>query len=253
MSPDQDYGAPAADPYQHLPLLTAREALRRDVYSLEVPDGTEHMLCPGNREHGGRFFRTQIKAYSDLQTLGFIPRRLAEEKVRQAVAEDDRAVFDRVASCTPPPAASCGCGGGEGDAAISRTTPLRRAYNSARNSYHPALARLLSDHLGTVVEWDSPLAATTRRWLFAAKLRVTVIGVLLKDIVIHRNAQLNIAAAAKSLYAHDIFIHRTGRLVQQGSYLGVWANSILRFNDKFVSAELISVAKRSSAAWLLND
>jgi hypothetical protein len=252
MNTDPHEGAPPPDPYPHLPVLTAREALRRDVHRLEVPEGTEHLLCPGNREQAGRFFRTQIQGYADLQTLGFVPRRLAEEKLRQAIADDDRTVYERVAACAQPPA-PCGCHGNEAGAAPSRTTPLRQAYNATRKSHHPALARLLSDHLGTTVEWDAPLAATTRRWLVAAKMRVVIVGVLLQDIVIHRNAQLSVAAAAKSLLAHDIFIHRTGRLVQQGGYLRIWANSIHRFNDILVSAELISAAKRTSATWLLND
>jgi hypothetical protein len=252
MNNDPHDGGPPADLYPHLPVLAPREVLRRDAHRLEVPEGTEHMLCPGNREQQGRFFRTQIQSYADLQTLGFVPRRVSEDKMRQAVAEDDRAVFERVASCAPPPA-PCGCSGSKDGAAPSRTTPLRQAYNTARKSHHPALARLLSDHRGTAVEWDAPLAATTRRWLVAAKSQVVIVGVLLQDIVIHRNAQLSVAAATKSLLAHDIFIHRTGRLVQQGGYMRIWANSIQRFNDIVVSAELIATVKRTSANWLVND
>ncbi len=240
------------DPYAHLPVQTPHEVLRREAHRLEVPEGTEQLLCPRNREQASRFFRTQIQGYADLQALGFVPRRLAEDKVRQAVADDDRAVFDRVSSCAPPPA-PCGCEGGGHAVALGRSTTLRQAYNAARKSHHPALSRLLSDHLGTAVEWDAPLATTTRRWLVASKARTVIIGVLLQDIVIHRNAQLSVAATAKSLMAHDIFIHRTGRLVQQGGYLRVWANSIRRFNDFVVSAEVLAQVKRTSASWLLND
>jgi hypothetical protein len=240
------------NPYPHLPVQTPHEVLRREAHRLEVPEGTEQLLCPGNREQAGRFFRTQIQSYADLQALGFVPRRLAEDKVRQAVADDDRAVFERVSSCAPPPAL-CNCNGGDHAVPLGRTTPLRQAYNTARKSHHPALSRLLSDHLGTAVEWDAPLAATTRRWLTAIKARTVIVGVLLQDIVIHRNAQLSVAASAKSLMAHDIFIHRTGRLVQQGGYLRVWANSIRRFNDFVVSPELLAQVKRTSASWLLND
>jgi len=251
MNTDPNDGMPPPDAYQHLPVLAPREVLRRETHRLEVPEGSEQVLCPTNREQAGRFFRARIESYADLQTLGFVPRRLAEDKVRHAVAEDDRVVFERVSSCAQLPS-PCGCSGSD-HAAAGRTTPLRHAYNAERKRHHPALARLLSDHLGAAVEWDSPVAATTRRWLTAAKASTVIIGLLLQDIVIHRNAQLSVAAAAKSLFAHDIFIHRTGRLVQQGGYLRIWANSIHRFNDIVVSAELIAQVKRTSASWLLND
>lgn len=256
MTHDSHDGQLPAEPFPHLPLTPAREVLRRETHRLDVPDNSEQLLCPSNREHAGRFFRTQLQGYGDLQVLGLIPRRLSEEKLRQAVVDDDRTVFERVSALhtLAGGASPCGCvGSSHASDAASRASPLRLAYNAARKRHHPAVARLLSDHLGSEVDWDAPLAATTRRWFLSAKSRSVIVGVLLNDIVIHRNAQLSIAPAAKSLFAHDIFIHRTGRLVQQGGYLRIWANSIHRFNDIVVSAELIAAARRTSAGWLLND
>lgn len=88
------------------------------------------------------------------------------------------------------PCAPCGCAGADNTPAASRTTPLRQADNATRKRHHPALARLLSDHLGTTAEWEAPPAETTRRWFAASKSRAEIVGLLLQDIFIHRTGRL---------------------------------------------------------------
>jgi hypothetical protein len=133
-----------------------------------------------------------------------------------------------------------------------RGNPIRTTYNGIRKRHNPALARLLSDHYGTQMSWDTPVPAIVRKWVIFLRLNPEIIITLLGDITIHRNATLAVAASSKSLMAWNIWIHTTGRLVAHGSYLKVWANSINRFTD-FLSSAVIDAAHKIAPLWALTE
>ncbi len=233
-------------------LLTAKDALRLELRPIEVPENAEILLSPANPEYASCFARVRLKSYEDLQTLGFVPRRLAEEKVRQAMAADDGEVYDLAGKMLRQSSGECGCSKGAAHVTVLRGSPIRSVYNNIRKRHNPALARVLADHYGTQMAWDTPVPAIVRKWVVAVRLNPEIIIALLGDITIHKNATLAVAASSKSLMAWNIWIHTTGRLVQQSSYLKIWANSINRFTN-FLSPAVIDAAKKITPIWSLTE
>ncbi len=233
-------------------LVTAKEALKREVRRIEVPENSVLLLSPANLDYESFFSRVRLKLYEDLQTLGFVPRRLTEDKVRQAMAADDDEVYKLAGRLLRQPVQGCGCSKQNTHVEMPRVSQVRTIYNSMRKKHNPALANVLSDHYGTHISWDSSVAAIVRKWVEFLSLNKEILLLFLDDIIINRNATLTVVANAKSLLAHNIWIHKTGRLVNQGSYLKIWANSINRFND-FLSPVTVEVARKVTPIWLLTE
>lgn len=233
-------------------LLTAKDALKLELRPIEVPENAEILLSPANPEYASGFARVRLKSYEDLKTLGFVPRKLAEEKVRQAMAADDAEVYDLAGKMLRQSSGECGCSKGATHSSMLRGSPIRGVYNSIRKRHNPALARVLADHYGTQMAWDTPVPAIVRKWVVAVRLNPEIIIALLGDITIHKNAKLTVAASLKSLMAWNIWIHTTGRLVGQGSYLKIWANSINRFTG-FLNLTVVDAARKIAPLWTLTE
>lgn len=229
----------------HLTPCTPAEALRREPVSLEVDDDTQLALSPMRRSQHRYFARVRLSGFADLQVLGLVPRRIKEQAVRTAIASDDeqalRLATDRLARGGARPPARCGCAGegaGEGEAEqrpgpqrASFTQELDAAYREIRRDYHPALARVLSEHHGVELAWNSPLAASVKGWASkVSRESLSLVG-LFQDITIGRKATLELTPASRVLLARSIRIHREGRLVHRGAYLRLWANSIESYLD----------------------
>lgn len=235
-----------------LKLLTAKEALGGEPRPIEVPENAELELSPTNPEYASSFARVRLKSYEDLRTLGLVPRKLHEEKVRQALAADDGEVYDLAGKMLQRSAGGCGCSKDGSDASRLRGSPIRGVYQSIRSRHNPALARVLADHYGTQIPWDSPVPAIVRKWVVAAQASPELIIGYFGDITIYKNATLSVAPGAKSLLAWNIWIHSTGRLVGHGSYLRIWANSISRFSG-FLSVAVVDAARKIAPVWALAE
>lgn len=234
--------------YAEVKLCTAKEALRHEVRQIVVPENAELLLSPSHPELANCFVRVHIKSYEDLQLLGFVPRKLSEEKVRQAIAADNEEVY-RLASSMASQLSphDCECQNQSARTSVSFRDNLRATYDRNRKAHNPALGRLLSDHFGAHVPWDDPLANITRKWIILAldnKIYATrpLLVVLTADITINRDASLIVDSGLKSLLARDIWIHRRGRLVQKGTYIKIWANSVRSFQDSNIISAAIKVA-----------
>src|SRR4029453_18731710 len=82
---------------------------------------------------------------------------------------------------------------------------LRRHYESIRKSFNPALSRVVSEHLQTRVDWDSPLAAIMRSWVrYVENSHSAAIIARLSDITIDLGASLRVDRSTKSLLAGTI-------------------------------------------------
>jgi hypothetical protein len=233
-------------------VMSASEALRIEPRHIEVPENAELLLSPANSDYASSFARVRIKSYEDLKTLGLVPRKLAEEKVHKAIAADDREVYDFASKMPSRASGDCGCSGGTEHAGAARENPVRGSYNSIRSRHNPALSRILADHYGSDVAWDAPAAAIVRTWVVAARLKPEIIIALFGDITIQKNGTLAVAANSKSLMAWNIWIHQTGKLVGQGSYLKIWANSINRFSG-FLNLSAVESARKITPLWTLAD
>jgi hypothetical protein len=230
--------------YANLQLLKPQELAKQDFKPIEVAaDSTLH-LVPDNAEYKDVFARVALDSFDDLQVMGFIPRRLSEEKLRHVIAEDDKLSYQMATSNGVPNSHDCSCNG----TAANGTSDLRRSYEGLRKRNNPNMAKLLTDHLGSDISWDSSMAASIRKFALSSRVSREIIALLVSDITINKNATLSVAAASKSLWAHDIMIHRTGRLTYGGSYLRIWANSISRFND-FISEALLKELKTTMPTW----
>jgi hypothetical protein len=218
-----------------------------------VPDNAEVVLSAANREFASFFARVRLKSYADLQLLGFVPRRLAEDKVRQAMATDDEDALRLAAGLQRE--GDCGCNDARPvlPASRMRGSTLRSVYNRIRKRHNPALARVLSDHYHTLWPWDSPVAAIMRKQVAALNLSTwELLLTVAADITIKSNATLWVGAGVQALLAHNIWIHSTGKLIQQGSYLKLWANSINHFSGS-LNLSAVAAASKIGPIWALSE
>jgi hypothetical protein len=228
--------APARDPTA-AKVISPREALARELKPLAVAAGADVVFSPYEREYEDYFARVSVSTFDDLKTLGFVPSGIAEEKVRRAIATDDEETYKlahtRVANA-PAQSHECEC---QTAARNGSGSPLRQQYEGLRKAHNPALARVLSDHLQTKVDWDSPIASIVRGWVrYTEVAKASVIGIaIVNDITIDRGAILRVDQSSKALYAGTIWIHATGRLVYDGGYLKIWARAIANLSKLAVS------------------
>ena len=232
--------------------LKAKEALKLELRPIEVPEGAEVVLSPTDPEYASSFARVRIQSYEDLQTLGLVPRRLAEDKVRQALAADDSEVYELAGKLLQQPAGGCGCSDAGTQGSMLRASPVRGIYNAIRKRHNPALARVVADHYGTQMTWDASVPVIVRKWTLAVSAKAQIVLAVIGNITINKNATLTVASSSKSLLAWNIWIHSTGKLKAQGSYLKVWANSVSRFPN-FVSAADVDLAMKVAPVWSLTD
>jgi len=220
---------------QGIKVLSAKEALRRDLKTLEVPAGADVMFSPYEPEFADYFAQVEVKIFDDLKTLGFVPRGLKEESVRRAIADDDEEAY-KIAQTrlyNSPSGHGCECQPQKSSGPVSK---LREQYASARQSFNPALARVLSDHLKTRIEWDNPIAGIVHKWVRHIEFAERAVNVaILNDITINRGATLRVDASTRSLLAGSIYIHQTGRLIFNGGYLKIWAHAISRLRTFAIS------------------
>lgn len=233
-------------------VFTPREALSQKPKKIDVPEGTELFLSPDEEEYKDSFSRIHIKSFEDLQLVGYVRRGLSGEKVLAAIQSDDAEAYKLAASQPQAAAHDCGCHGHAAQANTFAST-FKRSYTNVRKRHNPMLSRVLSDHLGSQIGWDSAVASNVRKWSQYIEVNsIIVIAALFEDITINRNSTLRVDAAAKSLFAHNIWIHRTGRLVHEGSYLKIWANSLNRFSTAFVDIATLDVARLVLPTWKIN-
>jgi len=233
--------------YTGMKSIPAREALTRNPRNIEVAENSELSLSPAHPELAECFAKVRLRNYEDLQLLGFVPRKLAEDRIRGALKADDDEVY-RIASASTSAPSHCDCNG-EATGTRSFASGLRASYNAVRKKHNPTLARVLSDHYGASIAWDDPIAGAARNWVSKLDSKAAVVIVaLFQDIKIHRNATLSVDAGTDSLLAHDIMIHRSGRLVQRGSYMKIWANSVTTFLD--LASQLDTKVTSVQSPWL---
>lgn len=208
--------------------LAAKEAIRQATRTIEVQENSELHLSPSNDGFADCFVQVQINSYEDLQILGLIPRGLTEEKVRRAVTDDDDEAYRMVSNSLQLSNRNCNCMKRNGQIPKMHRDNFKQAYTSIRRNHQPALAKILSAHYNRSIRWDAPIAIITKRWYDYLNLPISkaLLIALAKDIIIHNTAILTVASSIKSLLAHNIIIYKTGKLVQQGKYLKIWASSI---------------------------
>ena len=212
-------------------LCTVKEVLERTTEDLVVRDGQTVEFTPDKREYEHYFAQVKLTAFEDLQLLGFVPRGLAEEKVRQAIQSDDEQAHRLAITTIAAPTHNCGCKSSHQDS----QSRFVSAYKQAQKSNNPALARLLSDHYQIKLPFHDPLPVLVKKWVayFDEKRRFDspLLVSLLMDVTISRNAVLATHRSLKSFLARNIWIHRSGQLLQRGSYMRIWANKISTFVD----------------------
>jgi hypothetical protein len=70
-------------------------------------------LSPAHPELAESFAKVRLRNFEDLQLLGFVPRKLAEDKIRSALRADDDEVYRIASASTSAPSSShCDCNAG---------------------------------------------------------------------------------------------------------------------------------------------
>ena len=227
--------------------LSAKELTRQRGRDIVVPEDKTLELTPSSGEFLESFARVQVSSFEDAQIMGFVPRKLTEDKVMKAIAEDDALAY-KMAARRFNPSAGCGCNHSESES--NKVVSLRSTYAGFRRRNNPTLAGLVSEKIGIQLDWDSSLPSSVRKWAINARVGINIIALLLADITINRNSTLAIDAGTKSLWAHDIWIHRSGKMIQSGSYMRVWANSLNSFNN-MIDASAVVDLKKHGIPWQL--
>lgn len=193
--------------YNELPEpIPAAEAIRESDTEIRVPDGTELVIGPFERQYARAFRIARVDSFKDLHTLGFVHRDVREEHATRAYRDDDRAFRDatlgrgRGARAVPT---SCSCGGQKAEAA----PPARRHFQNH-------LIDLLQSSITDTLSSDHPAVVHTykhvKSWL---SLGPHLVGLYaLNDITIGDRATLTNTPTVKALYARDITIGKEGRL-----------------------------------------
>lgn len=220
--------------------MTPQAFIRQEGMPIVIEEDRHEELSTDSRKWQGAFASVSGGSWDDAQILGFIPKGVAEDQARRAISEDDAFAYE-AASRMISHGGGCNCDGGE-----NSRMDLRAMYMQVRRRNNPALSRLLSDSLGTRVEWDSPVAASIRKW--AVTPRWTIIAALVSDITINRNAVLSVDPRSRLLLAHDIWIHRQGTLKTTGSYLRIWANSLNQFSIR-INQKIVEELKEMRIPW----
>ncbi|MCR6850374.1 hypothetical protein [Bacillus sp. IBL03825] len=236
-------------------LCSAYEALRRETRDIEVPENKTLILSPANREFASAFSRVSLESFRDLQLLGFIPHKLEEERIRNAIAKDDDEIY-RIAITTPNwNTRKCSCVGHVTENPKSVEQDFHSTYNNIRERYHPTLANLLSEFYRIRISADSPLASNIKKvitkWDRLRSENNIAISTIFKDIVINRGGTLIIPPINTSLLAHNIWFHQTANMIHQGSYLKIWASAIHTFRN--LSVEDLEAWRREKPSWLIKN
>lgn len=232
------YESDLRDKWDSVEVCSAREALRRKPTSIVVEEGRDFHLSPDNERLFHCFARVPLRSFADLQTLGLLPRKIAEEAVRKAIGADDAATY-KLATEAGSSAPDTGCGCHDAEIPNRRVTSVgvagsvRRRYSQLRGFNNPALARVLADHYRAEVAWDDPLAALAHKWVqkFDSKVHLDrpLLIAALEDITVHAGATLTLQKKLTSLYANNVRIHRRARVVPGGNYVKIWASSVVSF------------------------
>jgi hypothetical protein len=122
---------------------SAKEALRHDLRKIVVPEGKTVLVSPKSPEFTGHFVEVPLTSFDDLQTLGFVPRGIAQETLRKAIVEDDNDGYRMAQAMFSQGRHECVCGepGSTRGAAyhtshhsnmLDSPNTLRGTYNSVR-------------------------------------------------------------------------------------------------------------------------
>lgn len=213
--------------------ISISELSRVDGEDIVVNRGQEVVLAPDREEYVRYFHEVEVRSFTDLQALHFIPEGLDEAKIRTAITKDDAEGLALARTQLQIPAAApCGCHGGHAESATvpqrSYAANLRSAYTAIRRAYHPYLAEVLSEHYGRQILWDDLLPKNVRGWTVQLE-RMTFlkpIALKLKDITIQQNATLSLTSSTSKLWANDIRIHVGGKLNVNSSYIKIRCHSV---------------------------
>ncbi len=193
--------------YKELPKpIPASEAIKSSGVNIKVPDGTTLRIGPFERQYAELFRIASVDSFSDLHTLGFIPRELREEQVVQAFRLDERAFREATLGRSPvltrQESSGCSCGGH-----ASQTVPLRRHF---QNNLIDLLQPAIRDTLTTVHPMVAHTYHHTKSWLSRRNSLVAMYSI--EDVYIGDHATLTNTPTVQAFFARNIEIGKEGRL-----------------------------------------
>ncbi len=219
-------------------LREIKEVLEHRGEDIVIPYSREVSLTPDNQEYAKLFHHVEIRSFEDLQSLTFVPDKLDEKRTLDAIATDDASALAAAQDFVRSRGTSCACLDSgerrepEPSQAVQRKmsygSDLRVAYAGIRRWQHPTLARLLTEALRANVDWDSPVATHTHRWIDRLRLahRIPLEVFVPQDVTVLNNATMFVSSTTKLLWAKDIRIHVGGRIVAHSSYTKIRCKSI---------------------------
>jgi hypothetical protein len=210
-------------------IVALEEALKRDIHALKVPENKEIYLSPQKSAFGNHIAQIEIRKYKDLQVIGYAPHELSQDKIDDAIVNDNEESYKIANILDNSIKNDCSCNRN----ISNKTSPsnFEDIYRNIRKRSNFSLAKLFSKHYDRPILPDDPAPNRLRK--LVTKLKNTVLAgpaVIFEDITIESKGVLTLDPDIILLFARDIWIHRTGRLVSRGMNLNIIANSIKLFS-----------------------
>jgi hypothetical protein len=197
--------------------ISVEEALQSIDFDINVEEGTAITVGPFEEQFADIFRLAEVRAFEDLQQLGYIHRELNEEALATALRADDR--LFREARRQPSAGQPCDCG----DEKSQEMSTISRL------QVHDHLIELLQPLFRSDLSPDHPAVLHTyhhtRKWL--TRPSMILVGLFaINDINIGDEATLTMTPTVHALYANDISIGQNGWLRFQSGGVHVRCNSL---------------------------
>lgn len=208
--------------------ITVKEFLQKKSKDIAVPKSIEMSIDPAVKEFSDICHQVSIESFNHLQDLGIIHSKLDEQKVRQALIEDDDKCLQTAQRLFENRMDDPRFNQKRAPNLIKRRSGLRLIYEGLRKTHNFSLAVLLSESYSRKVEWDSIIPMHVRGWM--ARLDNSWIKPLFvdigktNDIEVNNDSILNLYPQQKMLHARHIRIHRGGKI--KSPYIMIICQSI---------------------------
>lgn len=192
--------------------VSVHEAMARPREDLRVPDYETLSIGPFTR-HSKHFQIVEIREFTDLHRLRFVPSSIREKDAIEAVRADDAAYYRSVRDHAP---SDCAC---EGASAPGHGVKRRQFQDSFWQLVQPLYRQPIAYGDTAVLHPYKHIQA----WLNRSAHYYTGIS-LLENIFVGKGATLRMTPSVSTLHANEVTVEDNGRLRFEGKRIHVTCN-----------------------------
>jgi len=200
--------------------------------SIVIEEDKEENVGPEG-DFSNYYHWTEIKSLTDLMELEIIPKGIDEEKIVQAIEEDDEKslnVMHNYLQTHYVPIRNYE-GGKSNEHILSRDKyfeEARMAYRAIREMNNIRLSQQIGGLSGTKIEPNSTLLNGIRHWVDKINKKQIVNWRLLlaDDITIGHNSTMNVSHFTDEILARNIRMHKNSKMVIKSPFITMRCTSI---------------------------